>query len=71
MYTSLLIVPSVPIIPILLFLVVRCAVLAPGFTTPIIGMDISFFIVSKASAEAVLQAITIALTSCFRRKCVI
>ena len=59
---SLFIVPSVPIIPIRLFFVLSTADFAPGFTTPMIGMSISFSIVSRAKALAVLHATTIAFT---------
>ena len=44
------------------FFVALAAVTAPGLTTPIIGISISFSICSKAYALAVLQAITMAFT---------
>ena len=67
LYRWLLMVASVAITPTLFFVVSLAATLAPGFTTPMIGISISFSRVSSASALAVLQAITIAFTPCFCR----
>ena len=62
------IVPYVPITPILPFLVMFAAKPAPGFITPMIGISNSFCNRSRASAEAVLQAIIIAFTFLSERK---
>ena len=70
-YNLLLMDPSVPIIPIRLFLVVSMAAIAPGFTTPITGISNSFSMVLRANALAVLHATTIAFTSFVLRKCTI
>ena len=50
--------------PIRLLRVASAATLAPGLTTPIMGISISFSSSSSAKALAVLQATTMAFT-CF------
>ncbi len=61
-------VASVPITPTTLFFVALAAALAPGLITPNTGIpEISAFTSSKASAEAVLQAMISALIPFFVR----
>ena len=53
------------------FLDAWTAARAPGVITPMTGISVSSFTVSRASALAVLQAITMAFTSFVSRKRII
>ncbi len=55
-------VVGVPITPILLFLVMLAAFLAPGLITPMIGILNLFFNAGNAMLEALLHATIISLT---------
>jgi hypothetical protein len=59
---------EVPITPILPERVVLAALIAAGFITPKTGRDIMEETVSRATEVAVLQAITMIVAPCCRRK---
>jgi len=60
-------VASVPMTPTVPVFVAEAAARAPGPSTPMIGSGNSFFTALRLTADAVLQATTSILISCWRR----